>query len=210
MLNDPNEIRRSLVAERRGLLLTSFVLFFYEQAGLRIDKISVFGNEVSLSDPWWVSVAIWVLWLYFGLRYLQYFMATQDTGFSDAYKEWMRRIITQSAFRRFKKSFLPDEEHTGYIPSFKLRDEKFPLVDFGIWSVELDISIAYQKNGVTATGKTYKEEVKAAGLLWARVRAAFCVLFLTHVATEYYLPFLVALLPLVSPLSSLIQILRAS
>lgn len=31
LLNDPKEVRRSLVAERRSLLITAFVLFFYEE-----------------------------------------------------------------------------------------------------------------------------------------------------------------------------------
>ncbi len=59
---------RDLVAERLSLLVTSFVLFFYEAAGLQIQRINLFGNEVALSDPWWVSVALWTLWDFLGKR----------------------------------------------------------------------------------------------------------------------------------------------
>jgi hypothetical protein len=65
MPDDLSDIRRSLIAERRNLLIASFVLFFYQQVGLKIEKINVFGNEATISDPWWIAFALWVLWLIF-------------------------------------------------------------------------------------------------------------------------------------------------
>src|SRR5437867_243519 len=108
-MGDQAEIRRGLVAERRSLLITSFVLFFYQQAGLTIEKVNVFGNEASISDPWWIAFAMWILWGYFGLRYFQYFMAVADTGFQSSFESWMKRLIRRSAFTRFKKSYDPGE-----------------------------------------------------------------------------------------------------
>ena len=66
MADDADYIRHGFVAERRSLLVVSFILFFYQQAGLRIDEINVFGNKVSLDSPWWTAFSLWVLCGYFG------------------------------------------------------------------------------------------------------------------------------------------------
>jgi hypothetical protein len=197
VINDPKEIRRSFVAERRSLLITAFALFFYQAAGLRITSINLFGNTVALSDPWWISFGLWTLWIYLLLRYLQYFMVTLDTGFSDAYQEWMKRIIRRSAFGQFKKSFVPDEDHAGFRHSFRIRETNFPLTYPQFWSVKLEISVAYTKKevGATATSTIYDHDVRSWRLCWVKVKAVTSTVLLTHVATEYVLPFIVALFP---------------
>ena len=80
MADDADYIRRDFVAERRSLLVVSFILFFYQQAGLRIDEINVFGNKVSLDSPWWTAFSLWVLWGYFLVRFYQYFRIIPDKG----------------------------------------------------------------------------------------------------------------------------------
>lgn len=198
MPNDPSEIRRSLVAERRNLLVTSFVLFFYEAAELRIERINLFGNEVALSDPWWVWFSLWTLGVYFFLRYLQYYMATSDTGASNAYTTWMTRISRRLAFRRFKKSFVPDSEFAGFRHSFLVRETELLMMHPDLWSLKLEISVAHtKKEGDGGSERRFHtENVTSARLLWAKIKAVICVVLLTQVGTEYFLPFIVALLPL--------------
>ena len=199
MTDDLTDIRRGFLAERRSLIITGFVLFLYQRAGLKFDEISIFGNKASLSDPWWIECAIWVLLGYFGLRYLQYFMSIPNKGFAPAYEHWMMRIIRRSAFKRFKRSFIPDEKHAGLKPDFQLKEKEttFPFTYPKLWSVKLAISVAYQltDGGAAAASAEYKEDVESVQLLWAKVKAISCVLILTPVGTEYFLPFLIALLP---------------
>lgn len=126
VMDDQADIRRGLIAERRSLFTTSFILFFYQQAGLKIDKVNVFGNEATISDPWWIAFALWVLWVYFGLRYLQYFMVMTDTGFQSSFNTWMKRLIRRFAFARFKKKYNPGESLDGK-PCFVLKDVTFPF-----------------------------------------------------------------------------------
>ena len=80
----PDDIRKGFVAERRNLLITSFALFFYQQAGLQIEKINILGNDAKISDPLWIAFALWVLWIYFFVRFYQYFRRIPDTGFQKA------------------------------------------------------------------------------------------------------------------------------
>src|SRR5262245_23388332 len=101
----PDDIRRSFVAERRNLLITSFALFFYQQAGLQIEKINILGNEAKISDPWWIAFALWVLWGYFLVRFYQYLRSIPDKGFWAAYGEQMVKLLRRIAFRHFKRHF---------------------------------------------------------------------------------------------------------
>jgi hypothetical protein len=98
------------VAERRSLLVVSFILFFYQQAGLRIDEINVFGNKVSLDSPWWTAFSLWVLWGYFLVRFYQYFRIIPDKWFWNAYEQQMKKLIEASSFKHFKKEFKPSGE----------------------------------------------------------------------------------------------------
>jgi hypothetical protein len=106
--DDADYIRRGFVAERRSLL--SFILFFYQQAGLRIDEINVFGNKVSLDSPWWTAFSLWVLWGYFLVRFYQYFRIIPDKWFWNAYEQQMKKLIEASSFKHFKKEFKPSGE----------------------------------------------------------------------------------------------------
>jgi hypothetical protein len=110
MADDADYIRHGFVAERRSLLVVSFILFFYQQAGLRIDEINVFGNKVSLDSPWWTAFSLWVLWGYFLVRFYQYFRIIPDKWFWNAYEQQMKKLIEASSFKHFKKEFKPSGE----------------------------------------------------------------------------------------------------
>jgi hypothetical protein len=197
MLDENEKIRRGFVAERRSLLIVSFILFFYQQAGLQIERISVFGNEAKISDPWWIAFGLWVLWSYFLLRFYQYFRSIPDKGFQTVYEAEMKKTIARSAFRRYKNSFLPEDEDTHLVPHFKVSKTEFPMTFPEMWMVDLTISVAYTwGSGGKALGGTHKEDVRGTRLLWAKTKSIFHVSLSSHVVTEYVLPFVVALLPL--------------
>jgi hypothetical protein len=160
MADDADDIRRGFVAERRSLLVVSFILFFYQQAGLRIDEINVFGNKVSLDSPWWIAFALWVLWFYFLIRFYQYFRSTPDTGFWTAYERQMRKSITRSAFRHFKKRFLQEEENKKVKNDFKLSGSDFTLNYPVQRSIKLKVDIAQTDatGGITALSRMHEED----------------------------------------------------
>ena len=191
MPNDSNDIRRSLVAERRNLLITSFALFFYQQAGLQIEKINVLGNEARISDLWWIAFALWVLWGYFLVRFYQFFRSTSDRGFWTAHESRMKELITRFAFKHFKEF----RAQKGSKYDFKILGASFPMSYPQYWTVKLEVSIA-QTDKASGTVTGHAEDFTSTELLWIKIRSAAHVLVSTHVATEYFLPFLLALLPL--------------
>jgi len=200
MADDADYIRRGFVAERRSLLVVSFILFFYRQAGLRIDEINVFGNKVSLDSPWWTAFALWVLWVYFLLRFYQYFRSISDKGFWTAYEEQMKKLVTRSALKQFKKDF--STEKGSKYEFYEIRDHSFPMTHPKYWTVKFEVPITQkdETGTITAFSQRHEEDFTSTELLWIKMRAAMHVLASTHVATEYFLPFLLALLPLLPKL----------
>lgn len=79
-----------LLRQRRNLLVASLVLVTINLAGAEIkNKLSVSGAEITFSQPERIIWGIWVLWFYFGVRYLQYLHDEADFGI----KETMARRI---------------------------------------------------------------------------------------------------------------------
>jgi hypothetical protein len=199
MADEADYIRQGFVAERRSLLIVSFILFFYQQAGLQIEKINAFGNEAKISDPWWIAFALWVLWGYFFVRFLQYLQSIPDKGFWTAYERQMEKSITRSAFKGFKRSYVPTEEFRNFEHGFKILKTDFLMNYPEYRSVKLDLTIAHKMGEeVAGQGASHKEDFTSWRLRWAKIKSMAHVIVSTHVATEYFLPILLALLPLVN------------
>jgi hypothetical protein len=204
MADEDDYIRRGFVSERRSLLIVSFVLFFYQAAGLRIDEINVLGTKVSLGSPWWITFALWVLWGYFLIRFYQYFRSIPDKGFWTAYERQMKEAITRSAFKHFKKRFVEEEENRK--SDFKLREASFTLNYPKQRTIKLDVSIAQKKEtgGMVGLSTSHEEDFTSTAFLWAKIKSTVHVIVSTHVASEYFLPFLFALLPIANFLRQLL------
>jgi len=127
------------VAERRSLLVVSFISFFYQQAGLRIDEINVFGNKVSLDSPWWTAFSLWVLWGYFLVRFYQYFRIIPDKWFWNAYEQQMKKLIeaSLSSTSRRSSSRPGKERDYGYDFNFVPSETTFAKMQPECWTVRL-------------------------------------------------------------------------
>lgn len=196
MADEADYIRQGFVAERRSLLIVSFILFFYQQAGLQIEKINAFGNEVSISDPWWIAFALWVLWGYFLVRFYQYLRSIPDKGFWTAYERQMEKSITRTAFKHFKKHFAQEEENKNRKNNFKLGKADFTLNYPELRTIKLDVTIAQkdETGAMIGLSRSHEEDFTSTKLRWAKIKSVAHVLVSTHIATEYFLPLVLALL----------------
>lgn len=60
--------------QRRNIILISFILCFMKYGGIQITKTSVLGAEVQFNNASAIFFGIWLIWIYFLIRYYQYFM----------------------------------------------------------------------------------------------------------------------------------------
>lgn len=66
------------------------------------------------------------------------------------------------------------------------------------------------ESGVHSLITSHAENFTSMPLLWAKIRSVAHVLVSTHVATEYFLPFLLGLLPLINVLYESLGSIKSS
>lgn len=79
-----SEMSMEILRQRRNLMGISIFLPVYLLSGITLDKISFFGNEVSVQNPQIITISLFVLFFYFNLRYYQYFI---EENHVQSYKE---------------------------------------------------------------------------------------------------------------------------
>src|SRR5229473_4667064 len=99
---DPDDrIWTGFVRQRRSVIAASVILFFYESSGIRVDKITILGNTFPIANPNWVPAAVWLLWLYFLVRYYQYFRDLPKREFSETWDERVWHLLKSLTRKRF-------------------------------------------------------------------------------------------------------------
>jgi len=64
-----------LLRQRRNLIITSILLIFLKFSGAEISKLSLLGlNFDGFQNPTAIYFFVWLLWLYFLVRYYQYYI----------------------------------------------------------------------------------------------------------------------------------------
>lgn len=73
--------------QRRNLILISCVLCFMKYGGINITKTTVLGTEIQFSNSLAIFLGLWVIWIYFLVRYYQYFMQEAVRKIIDSFKK---------------------------------------------------------------------------------------------------------------------------
>ena len=84
-----------LTRQRRNLILISILLWFLQFGGVKVGKLSILGIEFEhFSNSSAVYVALWLGWLYFLIRYYQYFAQEGIPKLIKAYGDTMDLICS--------------------------------------------------------------------------------------------------------------------
>jgi hypothetical protein len=73
--------------QRRNLILTSFILWFMKYGGINISKTTILGVEVTFSNSAAIFLGFWLMWIYFAVRYYQYFMQEAVPKIAASFKD---------------------------------------------------------------------------------------------------------------------------
>jgi len=162
-----------LLRQRRNLLVASLVLVTINLAGAEIkNKLSVSGAEVTFSQPDRIIWGVWVLWFYFGVRYLQYLHDEADFGIK---KTMASRI--QAWFNKIPRE--PDDRENRSVK----------------WTSTFNWTLSKPE---WPDGHHVETTIPVA--LGLRVRLTACAFLYTVIRTprftDYVLPLIVAALPL--------------
>lgn len=204
MADDSGAVRDGFVRQRRNLVGTSVAFFLYEKLGIVIDSINILGNTARITDPSSVTGLLWIAWSYFLLRYYQYFRDVPDKGFIGAYHGRVHFLARRVAWKKFIRSVAEQEEFAGTTPHFTLKTLNVYRAytrpwELGLWEVEIEADVTYEIEGGVEARNLGKRKLNLSWneLAIAKFRSLLHVGVNTHFATEYFLPFLIAFVPVV-------------
>lgn len=195
-----NEIRDGFIRQRKNLIAISLLLVFAETSGIEINKINLLGNEVSLKNSNIVYIVLWVALFYWFVRYYQYFRDLNDKGFKTTFFERMDALVSKIAF----KNLLNDPNFIKTIPEPKQDEKKYGAFprkyhicksSLEHYEGDAEFLIGYDPN--SGTVKREKVSVAFPQLIIPSIRSFSYVLIHTRLFTEYILPFLFFLTPII-------------
>ncbi len=169
--------------QRRNLLVVSGLLGFRKLAGLTVGSVNVLGTSFDLARPDAIGVALWVLWVYAFVRFVQYFRedglpqlrtamsAISDTYFQNILAEFVRKV---------------DEEAQGTFTYSNLKKRPFKRTFKGTTSYD------------TKKGAAEPFELTIPFRCWGKERLHTYSRLLIHTSvTDYLLPWFVSFAVLV-------------
>ena len=170
---DRPSMSADLLRQRRNLLTISLILVAIHLAGASFkDEISILGAGIKFAHPDRLLWGAWVLWAYFMLRYGQYLFDVRDLGIQTSMGDWIasKHQSTQSL-----------NQHRHFPPSVTWNSPiKWHLED-GLY---IDGRWEIRPVPITLWTKT----------IWT-VRAFVSTAIRTPRITDYLLPFVVGILP---------------
>lgn len=193
------DLREGFVRQRRSLVAVSLAWLLYQTSGVVIDHLNVFGNKLDLKTPELAGTVLWVAWLYFLLRYYQYFRDLPDKGVSTAFGARLITLMRKVARNEIKRQC---KLKGPWQPVDEIELEKARIDTIGsykrFWEFRVTelVAIISPNNRPLHqfSGKTIK--VEGSRLIAAKLRSAAHVSLNTRFLTEYYLPFVLAAAPL--------------
>lgn len=167
-----NPMSADLLRQRRNLLVTSLILIAINLAGAKLKSdVSVLGAAIEFSNPERIVWGVWILWAYFLIRYWQYLSEVPDKGFQKGMEIWI--------FERYQSIHTDPNSQ----PSLT-------------WTSNMNWTLM---DGTYIDGRWVTKPMSIKG--WKKAawstRAFLSNAIRTPRFTDYLLPFLVALLPLV-------------
>ena len=174
----------NFIRQRRNLMAISLVLFFYISSGIVIDTINILGNSFKITSSSNVGSFLHILWVYFSLRYYQYFRHLSLTEIEAERAKKMEKFISAVGVKLLKKRY-------GGLNKVSLSDD-YAFREKGTWMVDIAVKISDEQP------KRERINIDTKHLIVPWLKSSFHVAINTRFTTEYFLPFFVAALPLLS------------
>ncbi len=194
-----NGVTNGFIRQRRNLIIISLCLLFYDSFGLDLKKVSILGNELYVQNHDLLPTVLWIIYTYFLIRYYQYFNDLYDRGIATKYRIQVNQSLINWAYAKGKKDYIVEnkinnttkykfgvpESHFSEIEAWKIEIEgkanvlMTTKINSGIDTRNANVAFRYVANWVV--------------IIRCKIQSIFHVCFRTHLVSEYYLPFIIAI-----------------
>lgn len=184
---------KSFAKQRRNLIIISVVLTTIVMLKLDLpDQIHFFGNTIRLGNPERAQLVLWGVWLYCLVRYI---------GFHGQYQTSKEKLSFE--FNQVKSRYhARPVRRTAVKRGMTAADDSFQLSSFTRCKPLSYKATGFIYRNKDGPGGIRREDVEIDIPLWsawlADVRAWSHVLFRYAPTSEYYLPYVVAALPVLA------------
>jgi hypothetical protein len=196
------EQNAAFIRQRRSIITVSFLLLFVQLSKIQIENINLLGTTFKISDPSLFGLLLWVLWAYFLLRYYQYFRLAKSDMRQLGHR--MTRYQQKYCVNIFNKTHEPKDIPVSFAPPFRIHASGATLYKTADnkWTIDTTIFVRKHPKEASPDDLQVKQSFAISNVsrLWMWCRAYAYMIIHTADATEYYLPFLVALFPVFSAL----------
>jgi len=202
MALESSEIREGFIRQRRNLILISILLVFAQfSGGLLLEKLNVFGNTATLTNPIKLETLLWIGFCYLLIRYYQYFHYSGPLGFQDTFfnkrKLFYQKLIIEKSLQyntwleEQKKTTSGDDSSVKRITVKSTHSFRQLLWDAG---VTVSLHVEYEDNHYSLPQENFI--IQASHLIIPNFISLNYVILKTPIVTHYFFPFLIALFPI--------------
>ena len=177
----------------------SVTMVVYLSLGLDINKFNILGNAFTISNAGNLEYLLWVLFIYFLVRYYHFYNVIDNREFIPTYNTCMHKLVRIVALKVLENDDLPtrkEENPDGINFTYKLtKADVFTTLPWH-WELKLDGNIEWMlSNGKGGQPfKDYSITVSGKKLLWPNIKSLSKLYFSTPHVSEYLLPFWLAAL----------------
>ena len=181
-------MQEDLRRQRRNLIVMSLLLIFMKCGGMTINKKSVFGAEIVLSNVSVVYIFIWLIWGYFLIRYYQYFM---QKGFAETNKVF-KDMINKRCMPKIDELVRASHPNIANLEG----EMRYCILEKISWTNRL-FSGSMWVNYDPKPGKVSQKRIEVPiniSAVWKEIIISIFRVLVNHtVATDYLLPLFLAL-----------------
>jgi len=201
MKQEPTQIQLDTFRrQRRNVMLVSLILVFYQTSGVVFKEINIFGNKLELTDPSQISIVLWIVWAYFFWEYFIYYRTVRER-FTNFFHDKMDSLIKKKGIELFKKEVIANDKFPVKPPydfdkpalsgiSVTAREWRYYKINIP------DITVKNEESGDEHRIRNHSVDIKVPRLFWPAIISFVSVVLTTRWFTEYYLPFFLAVLPI--------------
>ncbi len=203
------DMTTGLLRQRRNLISVSIIIILYYVGNIEISQLNFLGNRIKLGNPNVISYFLWLLFFYFFYRYWLYFKEEPKDRYDIDYGQLVDRLCTP-IFKRIatkQNNQNHDEEKLKEILKFR----QFPLVKSGNYNkLSMLKAESFGCNPASSSKENIHSNETVSAIYYEfcfipiKIYACLSMAFRDSRFSDYYLPFLIALIAVLISITQLI------
>lgn len=177
--------------QRRNLIALSLIAAFINVAAVKLDRLNILGNELQISNPKALPIALAVGLTYFVIRYLQYMHDVEDKGFKKRFLSRAEKHLAPYLLRRelhdqtseLARTYAKKNIEDLIVDEFLMFHEAMPPNTASASFIPKNGGMVVEENNLKVSNKE---------LILPFIRAGLYVTFRTRLVTDYALPLLLS------------------